>query len=94
MTKDVDKTAHDYIRSKGYGGNIFHSLGHGVGLEIHEAPRLSPKSKETLKEGMVFTIEPGIYLPQKFGVRIEDTVVLEKTGLRTLTRSPKQIIEL
>ncbi|MDO8657753.1 MAG: aminopeptidase P family protein [Candidatus Levybacteria bacterium] len=92
--KNADKAAHDYIRSKGFGKNIFHSLGHGVGLEIHEAPRLSAKSKEILKPGMVFTIEPGVYLPDKFGVRIEDTVVLEKSGLRLLTRSPKTLIEL
>ena len=94
LASEVDKVAHEYIRSKGYGDNIFHSLGHGVGLEIHEAPRLSPKSKETLKPGMVFTVEPGIYLPDKFGVRIEDTVVLEKNGLRLLTRSPKTLLEL
>ena len=94
LASEVDKVAHEYIRSKGYGDNIFHSLGHGVGLEIHEAPRLSPKSKETLKPGMVFTVEPGIYLPDKFGVRIEDTAVLEKNGLRLLTRSPKTLLEL
>lgn len=98
---DVDKAAHDYIRQQGFGDNIFHSLGHGVGLEIHEAPRLSPKSKEVLKPGMVFTIEPGIYLPagrqglpNKFGIRIEDTVVLQENGLKILTHSPKEIIEL
>lgn len=91
---DVDKAAHDYIRKKGFGKNIFHSLGHGVGLEIHEAPRLSPKSKEILKPNMVFTIEPGIYLPNKFGIRIEDTVVLEGKGLKILTKSSKEISEL
>lgn len=91
---EVDKVAHDYIRSKGYGDNIFHSLGHGVGLEIHESPHLSSKSKEILKPGMVFTIEPGVYLPEKFGVRIEDTVVLGNNGLRILTKSKKQLMEL
>jgi len=91
--KEIDKVARDYIVSKNY-KTIPHSVGHGIGLEVHEPPRLSPKSKDILKPGMVFTIEPGIYIPGFGGVRIEDVVVLEKTGLRLLTYSPKQIIEL
>ena len=83
----VDKVARDYITSKSY-PTIPHSLGHGIGLEVHESPRLSPKSKDILKPGMVFSIEPGIYIPGFGGVRIEDVVVLEKTGLRLLTKSP------
>lgn len=68
-----------------------HSLGHGIGLEVHEHPSLSPKSKEILKEGMIFSIEPGIYIPGFGGVRIEDLFVLEKNGLRRLTGAPVEI---
>ncbi len=67
-----------------------HSLGHGLGLEIHEEPHLSPTSEAELKEGMVFTIEPGLYLEGRFGVRIEDTVLLTKKGCLSLTRYPKE----
>ena len=88
--KDIDKTAHDYIIAKDY-PTIPHNLGHGTGLEIHEAPRLSPKSKDILKPGMVFSIEPGIYIPGFGGVRIEDLVVLEPTGPRLLTKSPRDL---
>ncbi|MBI2338525.1 aminopeptidase P family protein [Candidatus Daviesbacteria bacterium] len=87
----ADKAARDYITSKGY-KSIPHSLGHGIGLDVHEHPSLSPKSKEILKEGMVFSIEPGIYLPEAGGVRIEDLFVLEKKGLRQLTHSPNKLI--
>ena len=96
---DVDKVARDYIMSKGF-PTIPHSLGHGIGLEVHEHPSLSLKSKETLKEGMVFSIEPGIYVPdfgsprfagEAGGGRIEDLFVLEKQGLRQLTDSPKRL---
>ncbi|MDO8583013.1 MAG: aminopeptidase P family protein, partial [bacterium] len=69
--KRIDKAARDYIISKGY-KTIPHSVGHGIGIEVHEAPHLSPKSKDILKEGMVFSIEPGIYIPGFGGVRIED----------------------
>lgn len=68
-----------------------HSLGHGIGLEVHEHPSLSPKSKEILKEGMVFSIEPGIYVEGFGGVRIEDLFILEKNGLRKLTGAPVEI---
>lgn len=89
----VDKVARDYIVSKGY-PTIPHSLGHGIGLEVHEHPSLSPKSKEVLEKGMVFSIEPGIYIPGFGGVRIEDLFVLEKDKLKQLTTSPKEIIGL
>jgi Xaa-Pro aminopeptidase len=99
-SSEVDRIARNYIISKGY-PTIPHSLGHGIGIQIHESPHLSPNSKDILKEGMVFSIEPGIYLPASpqggpnfGGVRIEDLVVLKKTGLRLLTHSPKTIIEL
>lgn len=91
--KDVDKVARAYIISKGF-PTISHSLGHGVGLKVHEHPSLSPKSKDFLTEGMVFSIEPGIYIPNFGGVRIEDLFVLEKNGLRQITTSPKNIIQL
>ncbi|MBI2074580.1 MAG: aminopeptidase P family protein [Candidatus Levybacteria bacterium] len=88
---DIDKVARDYIVNKGY-PTIPHSLGHGIGLEVHEAPRLSPNSSDELREGMVFSIEPGIYLPGFGGVRIEDLIVLEKSGHRSLTKSPRGMI--
>lgn len=87
----VDKVARDYIESKGY--SFAHSLGHGVGHEIHERPWVSKGSKDILKVGMVFSIEPGIYLPGFGGVRIEDLYVLEPSGLRQLTKSPKDRVE-
>ena len=89
----ADKAARDYIISKGY-KSIPHGLGHGVGIEVHESPHLSPKSEDILKEGMVFSIEPGIYIPKVGGVRIEDLVVLEKDKPRLLTHSPNGLIEL
>ncbi|MBI4035609.1 aminopeptidase P family protein [Candidatus Daviesbacteria bacterium] len=89
----ADKAARDYIISKGY-PSIPHSLGHGIGLEVHEHPSLSPKSKEILKEGMVFSIEPGIYIEDFGGVRIEDLFVLKKGGLQQLTSASKAIISL
>ena len=69
-----------------------HSTGHGVGLEIHEAPRLSQTGTKTLKAGMVVTIEPGLYLPDVGGVRIEDIVVVTKNGCKNLTKYPKELI--
>lgn len=90
---DVDKVARSHIISKGY-PTIPHSLGHGIGLEVHESPTLSPKSKDILKEGMVFSVEPGIYLPGFGGVRIEDLVLLETSGPRLLTKSPREFIQL
>lgn len=78
--KDVDKLARDIIAKAGYNDYFIHSLGHGIGLDIHEEPFISPKSDSILEEGMVFSIEPGIYLPGEFGVRIEDLVVI-KNGI-------------
>ncbi|MBI3485363.1 aminopeptidase P family protein [Candidatus Daviesbacteria bacterium] len=93
LAKDVDKVAREYILSQGF-PNIPHSLGHGVGLEVHESPRLSPKSKDILKSGMVFSIEPGIYLKGFGGVRIEDLFTIENNQLIQLTRAAKKLIEL
>ncbi|MCB1112910.1 MAG: aminopeptidase P family protein [Chlamydiales bacterium] len=90
---DLDKTARAYIESQGYGKQFSHSLGHGVGLEIHEAPgiRSACKKSEKLEKGMVITIEPGIYIPGTGGVRIEDTVVITKNGCENLTNRSKEL---
>lgn len=90
---EADKIAREYIVSKGY-PDMPHSLGHGIGLMVHEQPRLTPYTKDTLTEGMVFSIEPGIYLPKKQGVRIEDLMALTQKGGELLTNAPKHLIEL
>ena len=87
--KEVDAVARDFIREKGYGEFFGHGLGHGVGLEIHEYPLVSSRSEDVAEEGMVFTVEPGIYLPDVGGVRIEDTVVVTADGCEALTVIPK-----
>lgn len=81
---EVDKVARDYIISQGY-PSIPHSLGHGIGIQIHEAPHISPNSKDVLEEGMVFSIEPGVYLKNKFGIRIEDLYTIQNSKLTQLT---------
>ncbi|MDO5123734.1 MAG: aminopeptidase P family protein [Eubacteriales bacterium] len=91
---DVDKASRDVIREAGYGECFGHSTGHGVGLEIHEAPYASMKSKDILKAGMTLTVEPGIYLPGQFGVRIEDTVLVTENGYETFASMPKELIIL
>jgi Xaa-Pro aminopeptidase len=73
---DVDRAARDVIEKSGFGKYFIHSTGHGVGLDIHELPIVSPRSRDVVMEGMVFTVEPGIYLPNEFGVRIEDMVAV------------------
>ncbi len=88
----ADKIARDIIAENGYEEAFGHSLGHGVGLEIHEEPRLSEKSEDILKDGMVFSVEPGIYVEGLGGVRIEDMVVLVDGKIRNFTTSPKEII--
>ena len=92
--RDLDAVARDYIREHGYGDYFGHGLGHGVGLEIHEMPTLSPRSEAVLKEGMVITIEPGIYIPGFGGVRIEDTLVVTADGYRILTSADKHLLIL
>ncbi len=90
----VDAAARDYIADMGYGEYFGHGLGHSVGLEIHEEPRFSPKCDVVTKENMVITDEPGIYLPGKFGVRIEDLLVVKESGCECLSHSPKELIIL
>ncbi len=92
--RDADAIARDYIVQRGYGDLFGHSLGHGLGLEVHEAPRLAKTSDVALAEGAVVTIEPGIYRPGWGGVRIEDDVVLSAAGPRILTRFTHDLIEL
>lgn len=89
---DVDKAARDVITEKGYGEYFKHSTGHGVGLDIHEQPFVASKSEKILSAGMIITVEPGIYLPDRFGVRIEDMVVVTKDGCRNLANLPKELI--
>ncbi|MEJ2520948.1 MAG: M24 family metallopeptidase, partial [Desulfuromonadales bacterium] len=89
LLKDLDAVARDYISAQGYGAFFGHGLGHGVGLEVHEAPVVSPRSQQIAAEGMVLTIEPGIYVPGTGGVRIEDMVLVTANGGRVLTKIPK-----
>ena len=86
---DADDLSRSVIAEAGYGENFGHSLGHGVGLVIHEHPRVSPKAENPLEKGMVFTVEPGIYLSGWGGVRIEDVVILEENGARVLSKAGK-----
>lgn len=89
-----DRLARDVIEKAGYGKYFGHGLGHSVGFEIHEKPALSMQDDTVLCAGMIETVEPGIYIPGFGGVRIEDMVVLTETGIRNLTSSPKELIEL
>jgi len=81
----IDQAARQYITQKGYGGFFGHNLGHGIGLEVHENPRISPRENAKLRLGMVFTIEPAIYLPNKFGIRIEDMGLVTQEGVEVLS---------
>ncbi|AJF06064.1 M24 family metallopeptidase [Geoalkalibacter subterraneus] len=88
--KVIDAVAREYIAECGYGDYFGHGLGHGVGLQVHEFPTLSPRSRDRVEEGMVFTVEPGIYVPDLGGVRIEDMVTATAGGSRRLTRISKE----
>lgn len=94
--RGVDKIARDIIYGAGYEGCFGHGLGHGVGMYIHEAPRLSPGAKEGAKlvDGQIVTVEPGIYIEGKYGCRIEDMVCVKPGGKHNFTHSPKEMIEL
>ena len=91
---DIDRIARDYISSQGYAGRFGHGLGHCVGIDIHEEPRLSPTCHDTLKAGMVITVEPGIYLPGVGGVRIENTCLVREKGSEALTTARKDLVIL
>ena len=91
---EVDRLAREVIADGGYGDFFTHRTGHGLGMEAHEQPYIYQANPLTLEPGMVFTIEPGIYLPGKYGVRIEDNVVVEDGGLRSLTDLPRQVMRL
>ena len=89
---EADALARDVIEAAGYGENFGHGLGHGLGVDVHEAPRLSRESPDTLEVGNVFTVEPGIYVPGVGGVRIEDLVVLRESGVEILNTLPKGLV--
>lgn len=91
---DADSAARTVISEAGYGEFFRHSTGHGVGIEIHEKPNLSPKSTAVLRAGNIVTVEPGIYIPGKFGVRIEDMALITENGCENLTSAPKEPIVL
>ncbi|MEN2974273.1 MAG: Xaa-Pro peptidase family protein [Candidatus Caldarchaeales archaeon] len=87
LASSIDEAARTYIGSKGYGEFFIHGLGHGIGIEVHEPPRINQVSQEILQENNVITIEPGVYLPKKFGIRLEDTLVVGRDGVTKLTSS-------
>lgn len=88
---DVDALARDYIAGQGFGEYFTHRTGHGLGLEVHEEPYIVRSNRQPLEPGMVFTIEPGVYLPGKGGVRVEDDILLTKDGARSLTSYPRDL---
>ena len=92
--KEADAAARDIIKNAGYGEYFGHGTGHGVGIEIHELPNLSPRNDAVLQVGNVVTVEPGIYIPNKFGVRIEDMALITEDGFENLTNTPKELIVL
>ena len=92
--REVDGAARAVISAAGYGAYFGHSFGHGVGVEIHEAPNASPVNEKPLPAGAVISAEPGIYLPGRLGVRIEDVILLTETGCRNITKAPKDLIVL
>ena len=91
---DVDKEARNFLKERELDTYFNHALGHSVGLEIHESPVLAPRDASILQVGMTETVEPGVYIPGVGGVRIEDTVVIEKDGLSILTKFPKKFLRV
>jgi Xaa-Pro aminopeptidase len=91
---DVDRAARKSLQNSGLAKYFTHSTGHGVGLEIHEAPRLAAGQSEVLQAGMVITVEPGVYVPGKWGVRIEDMIVVTERGCEVLTPTSKELVTI
>jgi Xaa-Pro aminopeptidase len=87
---DIDQIARDYLGTHGLGAFFGHGLGHGVGMEVHEAPSVSPLSEDILEEGMVITIEPGVYIPGRFGIRLEDMALITDNSCKLLTNLDKE----
>ncbi len=94
ICREVDAAARDYIYQQGYEGCFSHGLGHSVGVEVHENPRFNEICTDRLIPGIAITVEPGIYLKKRFGVRIEDMIVVRENGFENLTKSPKDLIIL
>jgi Xaa-Pro aminopeptidase len=90
--RDADAAARGPIAAAGHGERFGHGLGHGVGLEVHEGPRVSQRSEQVLEAGDVVTVEPGVYLPGRFGVRIEDLVSVTEDGCRNLSGLTKELM--
>lgn len=90
--REVDRTAREWIEKAGFGPFFTHGTGHGVGLEVHEVPRISTVDDGVLEEGMVITVEPGVYIPGEFGVRIEDLLLVKKDGCEILSSVPKDLM--
>ena len=91
---EVDHTSRKSLQNSGLAKYFTHSTGHGVGLEIHEAPRLAARQPEVLLPGMVITVEPGVYVPGKWGVRIEDMVLVTERGCEVLTPTSKELVAI
>ena len=92
LGKDVDAAARKVIADAGYGEYFGHGYGHSLGMEVHESPSPSPRGERIMEENMIASAEPGIYLPGKFGVRIEDVVIFKEDGCENITHSPKNLI--
>lgn len=91
---EVDRAAREVLDQRGLGDRFTHGLGHGVGLDVHEMPTVGPRSTQSLREGAVVTVEPGVYVEGLAGVRIEDLVVVEQAGCRLLTSAPKELVSI
>lgn len=92
VAKDVDEIARKIIREEGHGQHFLNRVGHGIGYSVHEAPYITGRNERKLQKGMAFSIEPGIYIPSKFGIRIEDIVVVTENGVEILNKAPKEVV--